>query len=101
MGALFAAFLFAALCLAGAGPEGHGPVSLYFGPIALMPLLTDVLLTLLVRARRRKPLFSAHRDHLYQRWLRATGKGHLALAWRAGLIVTAYAALATAGLVRR
>lgn len=35
-------------------------------PILLLPFLTDVLLTLLWRAQRGKPLFTAHRDHAYQ-----------------------------------
>lgn len=85
-GALFAAFFFSALCLVAAGPgRGGGPVSLYFGPIALMPYLTDVLLTLLRRAGERKPLLSAHKEHLYQRWLHAKGWSHARLStWGAG-----------------
>jgi UDP-N-acetylmuramyl pentapeptide phosphotransferase/UDP-N-acetylglucosamine-1-phosphate transferase len=93
-GSLFAAFFFAALCLAAAGRDGLGPVGLYFGPIALMPFLADVLLTLLARARAGKSLLSAHREHLYQRWLQATGESHGALAWRAALVMAAFGALA-------
>ena len=94
VGALFAAFFFAALCLAAAGSNAEGPVTLYFGPIALMPFLADVLLTLLARAAARKPLLSAHREHLYQRWLQHTGKSHGALAWRAAVVMAAFGALA-------
>ena len=78
-GSLFGGFLFAGLHLAAAG---RGAVPLLFGPLVLLPWLTDVLLTLLRRARARRPLLSAHREHLYQRWLQATGRPHLALAGR-------------------
>ena len=93
-GALFAAFFFAALCLVAAGPDARGPVDLYFGPVVLMPFLADVLLTLLSRAIRGRPLLSAHREHLYQRWLLQSGRSHGALAWRAALIMTAFGILA-------
>lgn len=78
-GALFAGSLIAMLAVIGAG-EGAFP--LWSGPIALMPILTDVLLTLVIRARRRERLFEAHRDHLYQRWLAARGGSHAKLAAR-------------------
>jgi UDP-N-acetylmuramyl pentapeptide phosphotransferase/UDP-N-acetylglucosamine-1-phosphate transferase len=69
-------------------------VFVYFGPLALLPLITDVLLTLLWRARRGRPLLQAHRDHLYQLWLQRTGRPHWQLAWRVWLIVALAAALA-------
>ena len=90
-GSLFGGFLFAALHLAG---TAQGALPLYFGPLVLLPWLTDVLLTLLRRARGGRPLLDAHREHLYQRWLQATGRGHLALAWRNGVVCGAAAALA-------
>jgi UDP-GlcNAc:undecaprenyl-phosphate GlcNAc-1-phosphate transferase len=71
-------------------------VSLYFAPTAMIPFLTDVLLTLLIRARRGESLFEAHRDHLYQLWLRKTGKPHAALTLRVWAIMGAYAAYAIA-----
>lgn len=40
---------------------------LYIGPILLMPFLTDALLTMARRMRRKEPLLSAHKTHLYQR----------------------------------
>jgi UDP-N-acetylmuramyl pentapeptide phosphotransferase/UDP-N-acetylglucosamine-1-phosphate transferase len=95
-GALFSAFLFAALCLVAAGPDGRGPVDLYFGPVALMPFLTDVLLTLLRRARGRRRLFAAHREHLYQRWLQATGESHLKVSGRTAMIMAASGGVAVA-----
>ncbi len=93
-GALFSSFLFAALAVI-ASARG-GPLFLYFGPLALLPFLTDVLLTLLMRARRRAPLMQAHRDHLYQQWLRRTGRTHVALAWRVWLVMAATGAAAVA-----
>ena len=57
---------------------------------ALLPLLTDVLLTLLARARRKRPLLNAHREHLYQLWLSGTGRSHGALAWRVWSLTAAY-----------
>lgn len=86
-GALFSGFLAASLAVVAAGR-----VSLYLMPFALTPLLTDVLLTLLVRARRGQSLFEAHRDHLYQLWLRQAGRSHAAVSLRVWLIVGLFAA---------
>jgi len=85
-GSLFSGFLAAALAIVAVG---H--VSLYFVPTALTPFLTDVLLTLAIRARRGQSLFQAHRDHLYQVWLRATGGTHRALTMRVWAVMAAYA----------
>ena len=87
-GALFSGFLFSGLCVA--AERGGAGLSVLFGPLALLPFLTDVLLTLLVRARRGQSLLEAHRDHLYQLWLQTTGHPHAALAWRVAAIMTAY-----------
>lgn len=84
-GALFSGFLVAGLAVAAAGP-----VSVYFAPMALTPFLVDVLLTLAVRARRGQSLYEAHRDHLYQLWLRSTGRSHGALAMRVWACVAVY-----------
>ena len=91
VGSLFSGFLVAALAVA-AAPA----VTLYLVPFALTPFLTDVLLTLAVRARRGESLFEAHRDHLYQLWLRKTGASHTALTLRVWAIVAAYAAAGVA-----
>ena len=88
-GALFSGLLFAALGLAAA--DALGPL---FGPLALLPLLVDVALTLLRRAHARRPLLNAHREHLYQRWLQATSHSHAALAWRMWGLTAASSALA-------
>ena len=93
-GALSSGFLLAALALVAA--RGGAGLYLYFAPLTLLPFLTDVLLTLLLRARRRQSLLHAHRDHLYQLWLQKTGKPHAALAWRVALIMAASAAAALA-----
>ncbi len=93
-GALFSSFLLAALAVIGAGRSGEGPVFLLFAPLALLPFLADVLLTLLRRARAKKRLLDAHREHLYQRWMAARGGSHTALAGRAYPIVALYAGAA-------
>ena len=78
-GALFSAALIGGLGLRLASTFTATPYLVVF---CVLPLLVDVLLTLLVRARRRAPLTEAHREHLYQLWLQATGQSHGALAWR-------------------
>jgi Fuc2NAc and GlcNAc transferase len=85
-GALFSSSLFAALVLLAAGRSGEGAISLWFGPLALLVLLTDVFMTLLARARRGAPLLSAHRDHLFQRWLIVGGRTHAGLSVRIWLL---------------
>jgi UDP-GlcNAc:undecaprenyl-phosphate GlcNAc-1-phosphate transferase len=95
-GALFCGFLFAGLAILMIQPASE-PASpgrgLYFGPLILLPFLTDVLLTLAVRARRGQSLLQAHRDHLYQLWLlKDSRRSHGALAWRTMLIMAAYGA---------
>lgn len=99
VGALFSSVLLACLAVLGASSSGGAGVPIWTAPLALLPLLTDVLLTLLVRARRRRPLLDAHREHLYQLWLQHTGKPHAALAWRVYLIQGVYGAGAI-GLAR-
>lgn len=90
-GALFCGFLFSSLAILLTAPSASPGVSLYFGPLILLPFLTDVLLTLAVRARRGQSLLQAHRDHLYQLWLRQDCQpSHVALAWRVMLIMAGY-----------
>ena len=79
VGALFTASIIGGVGLLLAQARVTTP---YFVVFTVLPMLTYVLLTLLSRARRRQSLFTAHREHLYQLWLDATGKGHAALAWR-------------------
>jgi Fuc2NAc and GlcNAc transferase len=91
-GSLFGGFLLAALALVGAQADGRGAAPLWLVPTALTPFLTDVLLTLLARAREKKVLFEAHREHCYQLWLVATGRSHTALALRVWALTALYAA---------
>ena len=76
-GALFMSFLLASLAVFGASKRGSGPVFMLFAPLALLPLLTDVLLTLLRRARGGRRLLDAHKEHLYQRWFAAHARSHI------------------------
>ena len=54
-------------------------VSVWFGGYLLAPFLVDVVLTLLVRFRQKKPLFSPHKEHLYQLWLAHRNPSHTTL----------------------
>jgi UDP-N-acetylmuramyl pentapeptide phosphotransferase/UDP-N-acetylglucosamine-1-phosphate transferase len=67
-GALFAGAMLGALSLELVRIR---PDLLFVPPILLMPYLSDVLLTLIWRARHGKKLFEAHRDHVYQIALKA------------------------------
>jgi Fuc2NAc and GlcNAc transferase len=88
-GALFSGFMVAGLAvLASTGPAQPG-LSPYPVVMACLPLLTDVLLTLLKRQRAGKVLWQAHRDHVFQRWLLAH-PGHGALALRFWGLTGAY-----------
>jgi UDP-N-acetylmuramyl pentapeptide phosphotransferase/UDP-N-acetylglucosamine-1-phosphate transferase len=94
-GALFLGALVAALAVVAAGGgRPDADLNLLAAPIALTPLLTDVLLTLIARLRRAQRLTEAHRDHLYQRWLVAHGGDHTALARRVWVIMGGYTLLA-------
>ncbi|MGB6230015.1 MAG: hypothetical protein WBF53_07800 [Litorimonas sp.] len=78
-GSIFAAFLYAAsvLFLVHEQPELR---LLYSGPLLILPLLADVLITLVRKATRGIPLLAPHSTHLYQRWARAR-KGHLGVTF--------------------
>ena len=65
----------------------------FVGPILILPILADVLLTLIRRVRRRENLLQAHNTHLYQRLIRH-GFSHLSVSW-----FYAFVALACANLV--
>jgi len=93
-GALFSGFFLAGMAVLATAPASGRALSPYLLPFAALPLLTDVLLTLLARARARKPLFSAHREHLYQLWLDHSGATHASLSLRYWLITAAFTASA-------
>lgn len=65
----------------------------------MLPFLTDVLLTLMWRARHRKPLFAAHRDHVYQIAMKAGLKHWQVAAIHAVWTVNALALAVIAALV--
>lgn len=91
-GALFSSFLIAgASVLLATGPNPRA--TMYLGAFVAAPFLVDVLLTLLKRARARRPLFQAHDEHLYQRWITVGNRGPGALAWRVWLICAASSAI--------
>ncbi|WP_298917706.1 hypothetical protein [uncultured Algimonas sp.] len=77
-GALGAAFLYAGsvLFLVHEQPELR---LLYAGPLLIMPLLADVLITLLRKPFKRIGFLAPHRSHLYQRWARKRG-GHIGVS---------------------
>lgn len=79
VGAFFSAAYLGGLGLLLAERGGATPYLVVF---TALPLIVDVLLTLIVRARRGGRLFEAHKEHLYQLWLQARGRPHLALASR-------------------
>lgn len=53
--------------------------SVWVAALVALPILADVFLTLIWRARHGRPLMQAHRDHAYQLLLRA-GWSHLQVA---------------------
>jgi UDP-N-acetylmuramyl pentapeptide phosphotransferase/UDP-N-acetylglucosamine-1-phosphate transferase len=89
-GALFSGFYLAGLALVAVTPIEGEPLSPYLMPLATLPMLTDVLLTLLARARARRPLLSAHREHLYQLWLDQTAASHAGLSLRYWVIMAVF-----------
>jgi len=93
-GALFSGFLIAGLAVLMADPKTGGHLSPYPVVFASLPLLTDVFLTLLSRARRKQGLLRAHRDHLFQRWLLFDPKRtHAGLSVRFWILTAAFAGL--------
>ena len=89
-GSLFVGFMAGALSLI-AIRDAQMPVLL--APLLFLPLLADVILTVVWRARRKRNLLMAHRDHLYQVAIRA-GSSHkrIAIAYWLAMIHCALAA---------
>ena len=73
--AVGAAYSAAALMIAGQGAAA----ALWIGPLFALVFLTDVLLTLLRRARHGRLTLSAHREHAYQRLIQS-GWSHTQVA---------------------
>ncbi len=91
-GALVAGFVFALASLSVVSMSTNGGL-LYLGPLLILPLLADTLLTLASRARRKEKLLQAHRDHLYQRLI-AGGFSHLQVTWLYSLSALMFANIA-------
>lgn len=65
----------------------------WFGPLVFAPFLLDATLTLLRRALRGERVWEAHREHLYQRMVRA-GLSHGALCRRWAVLMAVGALIA-------
>jgi len=74
VGALFVGFGYAIAVLL-LVKETDNAGMLFVGPLLVLPFLTDILLTMLARARRKENLMSPHSSHIYQRLIRK-GVGH-------------------------
>jgi UDP-GlcNAc:undecaprenyl-phosphate GlcNAc-1-phosphate transferase len=66
--------------------RSYGVGSVWIGGFVLAPLLVDVVLTLIMRARAGRDLMRPHNEHLYQLWLRKRDPSHLRLTWRVWLL---------------
>ena len=89
IGSLLGGFIFASAALLFIR-ETNISSAVYLGPLLLLPFLTDVLLTMLWRLKRRQNLLHPHRDHLYQRAIKC-GVSHRRIS------VIYYAAFALCG----
>ncbi len=78
-GALFGGALITGACLV---VKAYGVGSVWFGGFLLAPLLVDVVLTLVARARHGSNLMRPHKEHLYQLWLQRRDPSHAGLALR-------------------
>ncbi len=92
VGSLFTGFSFAlaVLMLCREKPDA---MPVFIGPVLILPLLTDVLLTMLRRAKHGENLLAPHRKHIYQRLI-THGHGHVAIAIYYGIITAALAIFA-------
>lgn len=95
-GALLAGYVFALAGLAVIHAEG-GANLVYFVPLLILPILADVLLTLLWRAKRRKNLLAPHKEHLFARIL-SMGVGHMQITWVYGFLTLLFANIAVFGV---
>lgn len=87
-GALFGGGLFAALSVIAAA-DGN----IWFPATLVLPILVDVFLTLLWRARRGENILTPHREHAYQ-WMIRRGAGHLSVAFLYWALTAACCSLA-------
>lgn len=87
VGSLFVGFGYATAVLLLVRDTGTSGL-LFVGPLLVLPFLTDILMTMLARVRRKEDLMAPHSSHMYQRLIRK-GYGHktvsLLYVWSAGL----------------
>jgi len=88
-GSLVAGFAFALASLSAVNASASLPL-LFLGPLLILPLLADVLLTLASRLRRGQNLLHAHRDHMYQRLI-GRGMSHLQVTWIYSILALIFA----------
>lgn len=90
-GSLSAAFLYggAVLFLVFEQPDLR---LLYAGPLLVLPLLTDVLLTLIRKPFKGIALLAPHNTHIYQRWARHRGN-HVTITLIYGIMAALMATL--------
>ena len=69
------------------------------GPVLILPLLTDVFLTLIRRARNGDNLLQAHNTHVYQRLIKH-GFSHMTVSWYYALLALICANFVVVGLPR-
>jgi len=96
VGSLLVGFMFASVSLLLVA-EAPNFQLLYVGPMLFLPFLTDILLTMFLRANRHENLFAPHSTHLYQRLIRK-GKTHLSISILYGLATYFMAVITIAGL---
>jgi len=98
VGSLSLSFLFAVTVLFLIADTPDGLFHLV-GPVLILPLLTDVLLTLVRRARKGENLLTSHNSHLYQRLIQH-GLSHLQVSWFYALAALLFANIVVIGTPR-
>lgn len=98
VGSLSLSFIFAVTVLFLIADTPNGLFHLA-GPVLILPLLTDVLLTLVRRARNRENLLKSHNSHLYQRLIQY-GMSHLKVSWFYALAAMLFANIVIIGMPR-
>ncbi|GHA82285.1 UDP-N-acetylmuramyl pentapeptide phosphotransferase/UDP-N-acetylglucosamine-1-phosphate transferase [Algimonas arctica] len=97
-GSLGAAFLYAGavLFLVNEQPELK---LLYAGPLLILPILTDVLLTLVRKPLKGIAVLAPHNTHIYQRWARHRGS-HVRISLIYGILAALMATAVHEAYVR-
>lgn len=90
-GSLGAAFLYAGAVLFLVWEEPNAQL-LYAGPLLILPLLTDVLMTLVRKPTKGLALLAPHNTHIYQRWARQRGN-HVSVSLIYGIMTALMAIL--------